>query len=277
MIIFTNSSIHLKRYFNQIDVIGYSLDKYPSGEYKIEFSEELNSTCNIISSVISHDDIIELISVADAAKNSGCKKVRAILPYLMYSRQDKYSKFINSGFNVILDMLRTRIDELYTLDLHSNMYSNINNISSIDVAISAISEVSHNGIIVAPDRGAATKAQNIAKKLNMEAIICDKQRLKDSSIVINMPDIKDKDKSYIIIDDIIDSGRTLYEVSKAMHNSGVSNIIAFCTHGIMNPGCLYNISYISKLYITNSIFHKHPLPDKIVTCNISNAIKDYLL
>ena len=64
-----------------------------------------------------------------------------------------------------------------------------------------------------------------------------------------------KDKTCIIVDDIIDSGGTIINSAKALKDRGAKEVYAYITHGVLSGEAVKKIqnSVIKKLVITDSI------------------------
>jgi len=64
-----------------------------------------------------------------------------------------------------------------------------------------------------------------------------------------------KNKTCIIVDDIIDSGGTIINSAKALKDRGAKEVYAYITHGVLSGEAVKKIqkSVIKKLVITDSI------------------------
>jgi ribose-phosphate pyrophosphokinase len=64
-----------------------------------------------------------------------------------------------------------------------------------------------------------------------------------------------KDKTCIIVDDIIDSGGTIVNAAKALKERGAKNVYVYITHGVLSGEAIKKIknSHIKKLVITDTI------------------------
>ena len=64
-----------------------------------------------------------------------------------------------------------------------------------------------------------------------------------------------RDKTCIIVDDIIDSGGTIVNAAKALKDRGAREVFVYITHGILSGEAVQKIkkSVIKKLVITDSI------------------------
>ena len=64
-----------------------------------------------------------------------------------------------------------------------------------------------------------------------------------------------KDKTCIVIDDIIDSGGTIINSAKALKDRGAKEVYVYITHGVLSGEAVKKIqkSVIKKLVITDTI------------------------
>ena len=64
-----------------------------------------------------------------------------------------------------------------------------------------------------------------------------------------------KDKTCIMVDDIIDSGGTIVNAAKALKDRGAKDVYVYVTHGVLTGEAVKKIkkSLIKKLVITDSI------------------------
>ena len=64
-----------------------------------------------------------------------------------------------------------------------------------------------------------------------------------------------KDKTCIIVDDIIDSGGTIVNAAKALKDRGAKEVYVYITHGVLTGEAIDKIkkSVIKKLVITDTI------------------------
>src|SRR5947207_4095869 len=75
--------------------------------------------------------------------------------------------------------------------------------------------------------------------------------------------IGDVDKrTCILIDDIIDSGRTLCTAAAALKQQGAVDVFAYCTHGVLSGGAAARVSKseLSELVVTDTIYTGEPAP-----------------
>ena len=135
-------------------------------------------------------------------------------------------------------------------------------------------------VVVSPDLGGVTRARILADHLQAPIAIIEKRRPKPGCAeVMNL--IGDvKDKTAVIIDDIVDTAGSLCEGARALQKRGAKRIFASCSHAILSDPAVQRIndSPIEKLVITDTI----PLPpekhsDKIVVLSLAEPIADVII
>ena len=114
---------------------------------------------------------------------------------------------------------------------------------------------SKNIISVAPDVGGTERARALGKLLDVGLAIVDKRRpAPGKSQVMNVIG-NVKDKTCILVDDIIDSGGTIVNAAKALKDRGAKEVYVYITHGVLSGDAINKIkkSSIKKLVITDTI------------------------
>lgn len=262
--------------------------KFSNQEFTINFSDKLKDNIAIIAQSAHepiHDNLIELMFLSNAAKSMGAKKIAVVIPYFYYARQEKQiddCKFVPAEFIArILEF--SGIDYLITLDLHSPKILDFFNIQiiNIDTAELFANELKNkeNCIIVSPDNGSATRAKNISNLLKTDSCILHKTRV-NNNCEMKIISGNVAGKNCVIVDDIIDTGRTLCNAAKLLINYGAISVEAIATHAILSENAIEKIqkSKITKITITNSISH-HQLPNNFKIIDITHTLKggiDYL-
>lgn len=262
--------------------------KFSNQEFAINFSENLNDNIVIVGQSTHtsiHDNLIELMFLAKAAKNMGAKKVLAIIPYFYYARQEKKIgnfEFVPAEF--ITRMLEfSGIDFLITIDFHSPKIIDFFNIPiiNIDTAELFANELKNkeNSILISPDNGSTIRAKNLSNLLKTDTCIMHKTRT-NNDCIMQIISGNVYSRNCIIVDDIIDTGSTLCKTAELLINSGALSVEAIATHAVLSDNALEKIkkSKIKKIIITNSISHQH-LPNIFKIIDITHTFKssiDYM-
>lgn len=209
--------------------------KYASGEYYCLIQETIEAA--VIIGNMSHSNQMEFFSVIDAAIRAGAKDITLIIPYFAYARQDKMeAPYSSVGFEVLAKVINVfKIDRLVTIDLHSPQSLSLFDCEVVNVGLDLIfSGLPHqsfrfsrnNGVVITPDIG----SYNRNKHLN--PICLNKKRMGDSIVFSLSQSIKGK--SCFLVDDIIDSGKTISCAIDFLYQNGASEVKAYVTH-ILKP------------------------------------------
>jgi ribose-phosphate pyrophosphokinase len=112
-------------------------------------------------------------------------------------------------------------------------------------------------VIISPDVGGVVRARVVVDCLDASLAIIDKRRAGpgQAEAMHLIGDVTDM--PCIIIDDIIDSGSTLYNAAESAIVAGASSVDAYITHGVLSGDALRNVenAMLDNLYITDSIAH----------------------
>jgi len=111
--------------------------------------------------------------------------------------------------------------------------------------------------LVSPDAGSNKKIFDLAKSIGYdgEIIRCDKLRDISTGKIIETIVYHDDlcGKDAIIVDDILDGGKTFIEIAKVLKQKNVGKIYLIVTHGIFSNGYAELGEYFEQIYTTNSV------------------------
>ena len=212
----------------------------------------------------ANDNLMELLITIDALKRGSAKRITAVLPYFGYARQDRKTGPRTPITAKLVSNLITNAgaDRVLTLDLHAGQIQGFfdiptDNLYSSQIFLRDIKKKyqKQNITFVSPDVGGITKAREIAAQLKSDIAIVDKRRAAPGkSEVMNIIG-NIKNKTCIIIDDIVDSAGTLCNAAKAIEKKGSKHIAAYITHGVFSGKAIAKISKspIKELVVTDSI------------------------
>lgn len=215
----------------------------------------------------TQENFMELLFLADAAKKSGAPRVTAVIPYYGYSRQNiKNPGSSASGYLLFTLLKAAGVHDIITMDLHAPQsyepFFPVHNIESLPLLWQEetfLSETPSSWTFVAPDNGGISKAQTASQHYAGGKIaVIHKKRTAHNICTVTGMDGSVQGKNCIILDDIIDTGKTLYCAAEFLKKNGAHKIWAFITHGIFSgeaEECLQR-SYVEKIFITSSIPQK---------------------
>ena len=133
-------------------------------------------------------------------------------------------------------------------------------------------------VCVSPDIGGVERARALGRRINASIAIVDKRRpAPGKSEVMNIVGHV-KDKTCVIVDDIIDSGGTIVNAAKALKDKGAKDVYAYITHAVLSGNAVDKIkkSKVKKLIITDSIDNSKKLKKsvKIQVVSISSMMAE---
>ena len=248
-------------------LVNSSIRKFADGEIYIEINENIRgNSIFIIQSISSpaNDNLMELLLCIDALKRSSAKNITAVIPYFGYARQDRKVVPRTSISAKLVSNLITKAgaDRVVTVDLHAGQIQGffdipVDNLFATPIFARHVRKKikSKKMICVAPDVGGTERARALGKLLNVGLAIVDKRRPKpgQSQVMNVIGDVKDK--TCIIVDDIIDSGGTIVNAAKALKERGAKEVFVYITHGVLSGDAVKKIknSVIKNLVITDTI------------------------
>ena len=164
-------------------------------------------------------------------------------------------------------------DRVLTVDIHADQIQGffdipVDNVYASPVLLADIwrSQGTDNLIVVSPDVGGVVRARAIAKRLDdADLAIIDKRRPRpnESTVMNIIGDVRDK--TCVLVDDIVDTAGTLCAAANALKKQGARKVVAYCTHPVLSGSALSNImnSQLDELVVTDTI----PLTPEIQACN----------
>jgi ribose-phosphate pyrophosphokinase len=263
------------------------LSEFSDGEFQPSFEETVRGgrVFLIGSTNQPTQNLMELLLMIDAAKRASAKHITAVMPYFGWARQDRKDKSrVPIGAKMVAKMLETAgATRIMTMDLHADQIQGFFEVPVDHVFASALF-VPHiknlaleNLTIASPDMGGSKRANNYAKWLTSEVVICYKQR-KKANVIDKMTVIGNVEgRNVILIDDMIDTAGTLTKAADMLIEQGALSVRAYCTHGVLSGKALERIqkSKLDELVITDTIPHTN-LPDKIKVISVADLFANIM-
>lgn len=253
-----------------------TIGKFSDGEVLVELKENVRGKdVFIIQSTCypTNDNIMELLLIADALHRASANRITAVIPYFGYSRQDRRvrSARVAISAKVVADMISgVGVHRVLTVDLHAEQIQGffsipVDNVYGSTVLTDDIERQNYeNLMVVSPDIGGVVRARAVAKQLNVGLAIIDKRR-PQANVAQVMHVIGDvKDRTCLIVDDIVDTAGTLCKAADALKNHGATKVVAYCTHPVLSGNAIATIndSRLDALVVTDTI----PLSEEAAAC-----------
>ena len=261
-----------------VELGGADVGRFSDGEAMVEIHENvrgkdvflLQSTCPP-----TNDNLMELLIMADALHRASSQRITAVIPYYGYARQDRRPRSARVAISakVVADIISTTgIDRILTVDLHADQIQGfftipVDNVYGSPVLVDDILAKDYPlPIVVAPDVGGVVRARAIAKQIgDLDLAIIDKRRPRanETEVMSVIGDVSGK--TYIIVDDIVDTAGTLCTAAAALKEEGAQKVVAYITHPLFSGGAIDRISNseLDEIVVTDTI----PLNEKALQCS----------
>lgn len=235
------------------------------------------------------NDVFDLLAIEDALKRASVNQFSITLPYFPFARMDrKEDGRVPITAKLFMDLITTAggryLNRISIFDLHSsqeqgfyngpmdNMYARpmfewyIANVLFKDI----FDKKEQNRFLVlgAPDAGAVKNTRRIANNLGLDYAFADKARnghiTKGNIPIVNNVYGNVKNKTVIIIDDIVGTLGTVDASTNAYFDNGATDVMFMATHGIFNYSVKEGIKTTAlerinknnlrgKIYVTDTI------------------------
>lgn len=196
--------------------------------------------CVVLGSIAPPDEqLLSFLLLAHTLKKEGARRVTALLPYLAYSRHDKFKPGESLAMAWVGSLLKSSgIDEVITFDLHSQWDKEllpipITSISTAQLFAEAIKNHSlTDAALVAPDNGAIRRCCEVKDAANLPGDIVYFEKQRTLQGITHTASVGDLGPRVVIIDDILDIGGTLVSACEQLNEKGVREIYIMVTHGL---------------------------------------------
>lgn len=219
-----------------------------------------------------NNSLVSLLIGLDSLKRSGAKSITLVFPYYFYSRQDRRAYYLDPiGSKVISEcIVNSCIDRLILVELHSSytlsFFDKSLYVEHLTTTKLIIDELSQKNIfndlsswaIVSPDYGGLNRAREFSDLLDIDLIIMDKRRV-NGVCEIDLISGDANNKNCLIVDDMLDTGETIFSIANLLKKKGANQIFVTVIHALFSKGSLdklsdlCNLGVIDKVFVTNSI------------------------
>jgi ribose-phosphate pyrophosphokinase len=260
---------------------------FADGEFEPCYEETIRGSHVFIlqSTMPPAENLLELLLMIDAAKRASAYQVIAVIPYFGFARQDRKDKpRVSIGAKLVANLLSAAgIDRVITMDLHADQIQGffdvpVDHLFASALFIPFISKMGlENLTIASPDVGGTKRANNYARMLGTDMVICHKTRGRANEVnsMTVIGDVKNRD--VVIVDDMIDTAGTITKAANLMKNKGAKSVRAFAAHGVLSGPAVERIerSTLEYVYFTDSIMPQIE-SEKIKYISVADALGEVI-
>lgn len=242
-----------------------TLDAFPDGEQRVELLREVRGRDVFIVQSLRGpvgEHLLELLLLSDAARRGGAARVIGVLPYLAYARQDRReSEGLPLGARVIADTVGAALDAAVVVDLHSPPVEGcfsipVEHVSCVKLLADHVRGNPEGSVVVAPDLGAAKRAERFARSQQLPVAIVHKSRVSGAEVHANGVVGRVKGLSPVLFDDIISTAGTIEAAAGVLLEAGCTPDITVCaTHGLFVAPAMQRLQALPlrRVIVTDSV------------------------
>ena len=265
--------------------------QFSDGEIQINIEESVRGVDVYIIQSTSYpvnDHLWELLIMVDACVRASANSVTVVMPYFGYARQDRTAAPREPiTAKLVANMLvKAGVSRVVTLDLHAVQVQGffdipVDNLLTVPLFADYYARkglIGDDIVIVSPKNSGIKRARSLAESLNTPIAIIDyAQDDADREEGYIIGDVESK--KAILIDDMLNTGRTFSEAAKIVKKNGATEIYAVASHGLFagNATQLLDAAPIQEILVTDSVDSKEQLPKNIKFLSASELIADAII
>ncbi|MDW8083867.1 MAG: ribose-phosphate diphosphokinase [Candidatus Caldarchaeum sp.] len=216
---------------------------FPDGESYVRIVGNLDGEEAVIVQGLhppQDTNFIRLLLLADAAKGCGAERVKAVVPYMAYARQDR--RFLHGeavSIHAVLKALKTaEVHKIITVNIHSPWVVSespvmIGNIDASGLLASYIIQAGvEKPFVVSPGKKGAEMAEAVASVLEAEHGVLRTSRDPETGEVSVTADNIPSNREIVLVDDVISTGNTIIKSLRLLKKFAPRKVIVAAVHGL---------------------------------------------
>ncbi|AEJ38410.1 ribose-phosphate pyrophosphokinase [Sulfobacillus acidophilus TPY] len=263
--------------------------RFSNGEIRVRLLENVRGSDVFIVQPTSgpvNDNLMELLLLIDATRRASARRVTAVVPFYGYARQDRKERGREPiSAKLVANLITTAgAKRVLTMDLHAPQIQGffdipVDNLQGGRILAQAIAARQlENLMIFSPDAGGVNRARQLAKFLGAPLGFIDKRRPEPNvSEVVNVIG-KVRDRSVVIVDDMIDTGGTIAKAAQAIMDLGAKAVYAAATHPVFSGHAaeILRHSPIQEILVTDTIPLTEPM-DRTTVISVAPLLAEAIM
>jgi ribose-phosphate pyrophosphokinase len=246
---------------------------FANGEIYARFDESVRGTdafviqshCNPIN-----EWLMEQLIMVDALKRASAKRITVVAPFYPYARQDKKSRGREPiSARLVADLFRTAgADRIMSVDIHAPQIQGFfdgpfDHLFAMPILLEHFrAQIDPTTLtVVSPDMGRVRVADIWSQKLGAPLALIHKRRDPAIANQVSVHEIvgEVEGRVCLIVDDLIDTGRTIVKAAEALKNAGAKGVVVAATHAVFSDPAteILQSDFIDKVVVTDSL----PIPE----------------
>jgi ribose-phosphate pyrophosphokinase len=264
-----------------------ALGRFPNGELHVRLEADVAGLeCVLVGSAAPPDEqILALTLAAHTLVKEGASRVRALLPYLGYARQDRPEPGRSLAAAWVGELLgASGVDEVVTVDAHSADAVRLFPIPVVSLSPAALfaPEIRHLGLkeltVVAPDEGALERCEALRAAVGVERPVAWLAKRRTPWGTVHLGLNGELSRTAVVVDDIVDTGGTLVSCCGVLSEAGVEEIAIVVTHGLFSGDGWRGIwaAGASRLVTTDTVPGRAPVDPRVAVLSARPLLEEWL-
>jgi ribose-phosphate pyrophosphokinase len=245
---------------------------FANGEIYARFDESVRGCDAFVIQSHTHpinEWLMEQLIMVDAMKRASAKRITVVSPFYPYARQDKKGRGREPiSARLVADLYKAAgADRIMSVDLHAAQIQGffdgpVDHLFAMPVLLEHFrAKLDPSTLtVVSPDMGRVRVADIWSDKLGVPLAIIHKRRdpLVPNDVSVHEIVGEVKGRVCLLVDDLIDTGRTIRKAADALKAAGAIGVVVAATHAVFSPPAveLLNTPNIDSVVVTDTL----PLP-----------------
>ena len=219
------------------------VSRFADNEIKVKIKESVRGKdVFIVQPTCSpcNENIMELLIIVDALRRASAGRITAVIPYYGYARQERKTQPREPiTAKLVANLLVSAgINRVLTMDLHASQIQGffdipVDQLEAVPILSDYIKKKDLADIVVvSPDVGGTARAREFSGYLSRPIAIIDKYRPSSDDVEIMHIVGNVKNKTAVMIDDLIDTAGSIIKGSQALIKAGAKEIYICATHPV---------------------------------------------
>jgi ribose-phosphate pyrophosphokinase len=242
--------------------------RFPDGELRLRLPEALPDRVIVWRGLQQpNEKLVELLLVAQTARQLGAKHLTLVSPYLAYMRQDiafRPGEVVSQ--RVVGRFLATLFDAVITVDPHLHRVATLEEAVPVRDAVvlsgapllgDHIARMRKDVLLLGPDEESLQWVAQAAERHGWAYGVCRKTRHGDRHVEVELPSTPVAGRSVVLMDDVASSGHTLAQAARRLLAAGAASVDVAVTHALFAEGAeqLVRDAGVRDIWSTDCIPH----------------------
>ena len=243
--------------------------RFPDGESYVRIGSSVKGRPVVLAASLDRPDekLLPLMLTAATARELGATSIGLVAPYLPYLRQDRRFRSGEAlSARHFSHLLAEPLDWVVTVDPHLHRLHALAEVYPIPTeSVTAAPRLAAwvrdhvpSPVLIGPDEESRQWVSQVAAEAGVPWVVFRKRRLGDDVVSEELPDLSEhRDRTPVLVDDIISSGATMIQSARAVVRAGLTAPRCVAVHGIFAGGAYGRLvaAGVATVVTCNTVTH----------------------